>query len=131
VLLRFHPVVPSDVTVLEAYVLIDRVEGYEADPVPVVLHAEHMVSAWTGTQVTWPGRPRTVDFGAPRSRAFPWGPPTVRLDVSSLVAEWVRRKAQDNLDIDLLASGRSPTGIALALEPGLNAYGPRLEIYVK
>jgi hypothetical protein len=51
VLLRFSLALPPDSDVLEAYVLLDRATDFEADPIPVSLHAERIQSPWSDVRV--------------------------------------------------------------------------------
>ena len=136
ILLRFSLSLPPETEVLEAYVLLDRATDFDADPVPVSVHAQLIASAWTPASVSWASRPRLRDVGTPWTKAFPWGAETVRIDVRDIVTGKKRGARSDvgiaigqGLAITALAS--SPTGIAFALESGEQGRRPRLELYVK
>jgi hypothetical protein len=132
ILLRFLVALPPDSDVLEAYVLLDRAADIEADPIAVSLHAERIESSWSGASVSWVGRPRLRNTGAPWTRAFPWGGQTVRIDVRDLVTGRRQGAREDTgLGLAIVSLGSSPTGLVFALESGRHGRGPRLELYVK
>jgi hypothetical protein len=143
-LLRFAIALPSDVTVLEAYVLLREDADVDADPVPVALHAARIVAPWRGDAVTWTEPPRIVVVGAPVTRVVPWPGRAVRIDVRDIVARW-RRRPDEDFGIAVLCQAAtagasdSVTGITLAMGPmpaggtrePVSLDGPVLELYVK
>jgi hypothetical protein len=130
VLLRFPLGLPLSVDVLEAYVLLDQAVDFEADPIPIEVHAQVITSAWTASSISWHGRPHVEDANTPWSRAQPSGPRTVRIDVTRVLRNW-SRGPRDSFDAAVEARGKSSTGVAFALASGRHGRGPRLELYVK
>ncbi len=153
-LLRFSAPLPSEATVLEAYLLLERATAIDADPVPVSVHAARVAEPWDGRAVTWGRQPHVEEIGSPVTRVSPSGGTLVRLDVRELVRRW-RRRRDGEFGLAVVANAASPSGIAVVLTPtpGLrrdltgwqaapapsaepvsepvNVFGPRLELYVK
>jgi hypothetical protein len=130
-LLRFSVPLSAEAVVLEAYVLLERASEVDCDPAPIDLHAAPVTAAWDERSLSWATRPRLEEIGSPVTRVVPAAGPWVRLDVRDLVQRW-RRRARDDLGLAIVTEGRSPTGVAFALEPsGREAAGPRLELYLK
>ena len=158
VLLRFALVLPSDATILEAYLLLERTHAVDVDPAPITLHTARIVDPWDGRSVSWPLQPRLEDARSPSTTVIPTGQTIVRLDVREIVQHW-RAHATRDQGIAVVADDLSATGIAFALtasseapplsvEPlspeapralpndttarlGAQRIGPRLELYVK
>jgi len=139
VLLRFAVPLSPDETVLEAYLLLDRAPGVDADPAPIALHAAPIVEPWSGADVRWARQPRTADAASPVTRVPATASSPVRLDVRGLVERWRRRDGSD-LGVAVVADESTPSGIAFALAPldaptkalpRHQADAPRLELYVK
>jgi len=136
VLLRFQVPIPPEADVIEAYLILQRAVGIDADPAIIALHAARIVGPWDGRTVSWAVQPRLEDFGAPVTRVRPVSGPVVRLDVHDLVRRW-RRGGRDEFGVAVVAEGRSPTGIAFAMAPTSGDpasppfIGPALELYMK
>jgi hypothetical protein len=126
VLSRFSASLPPEANVLEAYLVLERPAGIDTDPAPVVLHAAPIVDRWDGGSVSWARQPRIEEIGAPVTRVFAASGPLVRLDVRLLVQRW-RRRAREDFGVAIVAEGESPTGIVVALAPGVGQrYDPVL-----
>jgi hypothetical protein len=115
VFLRFSVPLPPETTVLEAYVLLERA-GVDADPVPIVLHAARVTTAWDGPRLSWATQPQVEEIGSPVTRVSPGAGPLVRLDVRDLVQRW-RKRGRDELGLAVVTDGESVTGVAFALSP--------------
>ena len=130
-LLRFSVPLPVEATVLEAYVLLERVSDVDCDPSPIALHVARVSGRWDERSLSWARQPHVEEIGSPVTRVLPASGSVVRLDVRDLVARW-RRQSRDDLGLAIVADGGSPTGIAFALAPSPSRRrGPRLELYVK
>jgi hypothetical protein len=142
--LRFKVPLPPEASVLEAYLVLERAPGVDADPAPITLHAARVTTAWDGVSLSWATQPHVEEVGLPVTRVPPAAGALIRLDVRELVQRW-RRRAHDELGVAVLADAASRTGVAFALAPasvdrdrgdpvlgaGRQAAGPRLEVYVK
>ncbi len=129
--LRFSVSLPAEATVLEAYLLLERVSGVDCDPSLITLHVARVTAPWEDRSLSWASQPRIEEVGSPVTRVLPAAGRAVRLDVRDLVARW-RRRSRDELGLAIVADGHSPTGMAFALAPSAReAAGPRLELYVK
>jgi hypothetical protein len=137
VLLRFD--MPSDVEVLEAYLLVDRaLDARDGDGVGV--HAERIVGAWSARTATWLDGPELSDVRAPSLLLRRGTPLLVRLDVRPLLARPHGAEPPDQ-GIALVADTRAGAGASFVLAPSLSsasdadgtsaARAPRLELYVK
>jgi hypothetical protein len=123
---RFAIPLSPEVSILEAYVLLDRATDVEGDPATVTLHAERLVQRWDGGTVSWACQPRLEEVGAPETDVRPQGGAIVRLEVRGIVERW-RRHDRDEMGLAVVAQSTSPknaTGMAFVLPP-------RLELYVK
>src|SRR5260370_14996551 len=133
-LLRFAVDLPAEVSVIEAYLLLERPPDIDVDPMPVALHVERVTEPWNGQSVSWARQPRLDDVGAPiASVPSPSGRRDMRLDVRTLVQRWARR-SRDEFGSARVAKGDTATGVTFVLAPGPGASelaGPRLELYVK
>jgi hypothetical protein len=130
-LLRFSVPLPVEATVLEAYVVLERVSYVDRDPLPIALHVARVTAPWDERSLSWASQPRVEEIGSPVTRVLPAAGPTVRLDVRDLIARW-RRRSRDELGVAIVAEGLSPTGMAFALAPSPRGdAGPRLELYVR
>jgi hypothetical protein len=142
--LRFTLAVPPEASVLEAYVVLERVASVDTDASPIALHASRVVSAWDGASLSWATQPRVEEVGSPVTRVAAAGGPFVRLDVRDIVQRW-RRRGRDDQGVAIVTDLESASGMAFALgptdvsrdreDPVLGARrplgGPRLEVYVK
>jgi hypothetical protein len=122
-LLRFSVPLPPEVSVVEAYLVMDRATDVDADPAPVTLHVARVVDAWDGGSTSWARQPRLEEVGAAETRVLPSSGGIVRLEVRSVVERW-RRRARDEMGVAVVTEGSSTTGLAFALPP-------RLELYVR
>jgi hypothetical protein len=120
---RFALPLPPQVTVVEAYLLLEPPDAVDFDPVPVTLRTERVVGPWD-SETSWARRPALQDVGLPETRVD-GGARVVRLEVRSLVERW-RRRAKDEMGVAVVADGPSAsrTGVAFVLPA-------RLELYVK
>jgi hypothetical protein len=116
VLLRYEVELPPDAEVLEAYLILERCRGVDADPTPVALHAARVVQTWDSSSVSWARQPRVEEVHSPVTRVWATSGPIVRLDVRQLVELWRRRRG-DELGLAVLADGSSATGVPFALRP--------------
>jgi hypothetical protein len=146
--LRFSLPLPRETTVLEAYLLLDRIPDATTDPAPLTFHAARIVSAWDSHSLTWGSQPPTEEVGAPVTRVAGSAGTTVRLEVREILQRW-RKRERDDFGIAVVADGRSTTGLTFALAPydvpadrrdpvlaGAEGpvsqlEGPRLEAYVR
>ncbi len=146
--LRFALPLPRETTVLEAYLLLDRVPDAASDPAPLALHTARVVSAWDSRSLTWGSQPSIEEVGAPVTRIVGAASATVRLEVRELLQRW-RKRERDDFGIAVVAEGRSASGVTFALAPcdvpadrrdpvlataaGPRSQldGPRLEAYVR
>jgi len=142
VLLRF--VLPRDVEVVQASLLVDRAEGSGAEGEGVGLHAERVIGPWTAASATWLSGPELRDVRAPSVVLRRGAPRRVRVDVGPL---FLRPHGAEPADqgIALVADRSSGEGASIALAPGMAAplpgdvdtgaaappRAPRLELYVK
>lgn len=122
--LRFSVPLAPEATVLEAYVALERATDVDADPVPIVLHAERIAGPWDSRSLSWARQPRFEEVGAPITRVSPSSGALVRIDVREIVQRW-RRRGRDELGVAVVADGRSATGLAFALAPSDVARGRR------
>jgi hypothetical protein len=126
IIARFAIPLAPEVSILEAYVLLDRATDVEGDPGPVTLHAERLVQRWDGGTVSWARQPRLEEVNAPETDVRPSSGAMVRLEVRGIVERW-RRHDRDEMGLAVVAqsrSAKSATGMAFVLPP-------RLELYVK
>ena len=146
--LRFEVPLPRETTVLEAYVLLDRVPDATVDPAPIALHTARVVGAWDSRSLTWGSQPPIEEVGAPVTRVAGASGATVRLEVRELLQRW-RKRERDEFGLAIVAEGRSTTGVTFALAPSdvpadrrdpvlaastgprSQLEGPRLEAYVR
>ncbi|HEX8789640.1 MAG TPA: DNRLRE domain-containing protein [Polyangiaceae bacterium] len=146
--LRFAVPLPRETTVLEAYLLLDRVPDATTDPAPIALHTARVVSPWDSRSLTWGSQPSVEEVAAPVTRIAGAAGATVRLEVRELVQRW-RKRERDDFGIAVIAEGRTATGVTFALAPydvpadrrdpvlasaagpRSELEGPRLEAYVR
>jgi hypothetical protein len=123
IIARFSVLLAPEVSILEAYLLLDRATDVEGDPAPVTLHAARLVQPWDVATVSWARQPRLEEVGAPETGVRPGSGAMVRLEVRGIVERW-RRHDRGEMGIAVVAQGKSATGMAFVLPP-------RLELYVK
>jgi hypothetical protein len=127
-LLRFAASWRDDSDVLSAFVVLDSVDSAPPAAHPAVFESARILEPWQPTVVSWGRRPR-LDLPklAAVIRAIPGTP--VRIDVTSLVREWAKRRADDH-GLALLVHGDDQIGSAFSM--GITGgTGPRLEAYVR
>jgi hypothetical protein len=142
--LRFSVPLAPEATVVEAYVLIDRVGSLDADPAPTALHLVEVVDRWDPASLSWAVQPRVEELGSPVTRVLPSAGAVVRIDARLLVEKWRRRRPSDELGVAIVGttegveggaangSSRPPAGMAFALAPRASLESaPRLELYVR
>jgi hypothetical protein len=152
-LLRFAVPLPPELTVVEAYVLLDRVAGAVVSVDPVVLHALRVVEPWRAEAASWPRMPRLEEVRAGETWVGPTSSHVVRVDVRDLVRRWRSHDPRDQ-GIALRARKTTEAGATFwlaAASPGLEAafsderpispgsgdglgsfgQAPRLELYVR
>jgi hypothetical protein len=134
----------DDAEVIEAYVLLDRVDDAVPESGRIGLHAEQVVGDWSGRTATWVTGPALSDVNAPTLFLREGAPRRVRIDVAPIVAHW-REAGVGDRSIAIVADHWNATGASFAAipaasvtlpgEPELHpldaALGPRLELYVK
>jgi hypothetical protein len=120
--LRFSVPLPADAEVLEAYVLLQRATGVDADATPIALHAARVVTRWDTRSLSWATQPHVEEVGAPVTRVSSAAGPLVRVDVRDIVQRW-RKRVRDELGVAIVAEGESVTGVAFALSPSDVAHG--------
>jgi hypothetical protein len=116
VLMRFSARLPQEVSVLEAYVVLERASDADVEPMPIAIHAARVVQAWDSRSVSWARQPLFEEAGAPVTRIQPSAGRLVRLDVRAIVQRWRRRSGED-FGIAVRAEETSLTGMAFALAP--------------
>jgi hypothetical protein len=94
-LLRFSLPLPPEVSVIEAYLLLDRATNVDSDPAPIALHAVRIVDPWDERSLSWAVQPRVEEVGSPITRVLPSAGALVRLDVRAIVERWRRREGGD------------------------------------
>jgi hypothetical protein len=115
-LLRFAVDLPPDTIVLEAHVVLERVQSVPADPQPIALHAARIVDPWGARSITWGRAPRLDDARLPVTTLEEAGA-AARVDVVPLVRRW-RGHATDDHGIAIVADRVSATGMAFAMADG-------------
>ena len=143
-LLRFQQPIAEEEVVVEAFLLLDRVDAMDADPSPISLHVERIVDPWDARSITWARQPRLEDVRSPATIVTGSGRPLVRLDVKALVTRWKRHDPTDQ-GLAVVVGTRNATGMAFAsaplvgneADPGEPARAvwapnaPRLELYLQ
>jgi hypothetical protein len=122
-LFRFAVPLSAQVTVVEAYLLLEPPDAVDLDPAPVTLRTERVVGDWS-SDTSWARRPALQDMGLPETRVE-GGSRVVRLEVRALVERW-RKRARDEMGVAVVADAPSAsrTGVAFVLPA-------RLELYLK
>lgn len=143
-LLRFDvPLAPED-DVVEAFLLIDRVDVMDVDPSPISLHVERILDRWDGRSITWARQPRVEDDHGPATIVTVGARPVVRLDVTAFVQRWKRHDPSDQ-GLAVVPGSTNTSGIAFAAVDSVGAEpdpqdpskatwipnAPRLELYVQ
>ena len=141
-LLHFEAPMTADDEVVEAYLLLDRIDVMDTDPTSILLHAERVVEPWSARTISWARQPRVEDVRSPSTVVSVGARPLVRLDVSDLVRHWKLRDPADQ-GLAVVAGGTNRTGVPFAMvdstasadpsdptKPVWIPSGPRLELYL-
>lgn len=131
-LLRFSVALPSNATIIEAYVVLRKSTVVDDDPEPISLHATRIEETWTGGSVSWAIQPRTSEIRAPSTVVEAAGSPVVRMDVREIVKHWAKHDPTDQ-GIAILAENETRSGTTFAIS-GSGAdrdVEPYLELYVR
>ncbi len=149
-LLRFDlPLGPED-EVVEAYLLLDRLDVMDTDPSPISLHVERVLDRWDGRSITWGRQPHLEDDHGAATIVTVGARPVVRLDVTPFVRRWKRHDPTDQ-GLAVVAGSTNASGMAFATvdatdgvssdalrsdpndpsRPVWVSSAPRLEVYVQ
>jgi hypothetical protein len=127
-LLRFAAPWQDDADVLSAFVVLDPLASAPPAAQPTTFEAARILEPWRGDVVSWGRRPRLdLPLLSAVIRAIPGTP--VRVDVTGLVRDWSKRRADDH-GLALLVHGDDTVGSAFTMGITGGA-GPRLEAYVR
>lgn len=143
-LLRFEIPLAQEDNVLEAYLLLDRLDVLDTDPSPISLHVERVLDRWDARSITWAKQPRLQDDRGPATIVTVGARPMVRLDVTAFVQRWKRHDPSDQ-GLAIVPGSTNTSGMAFAAvdsvgtEPDLSdpskpswiPSGPRLELYLQ
>jgi hypothetical protein len=146
-LLRFDVPLAQEEDVVEAYLLVDRLDVLDTDPNPISLHVERVLDRWDGRSITWAAQPRIEDDRGAATIVTVGARPVVRLDVTPFVQRWKRHDPSDQ-GLAIVAGSTNASGMAFATVDGSETDGlrsdpsdpskplwlpsaPRLEIYVQ
>lgn len=130
--LRFSVALPSNASVIEAYVVLRRSSAVDDDPAPISLHATRIEEAWNGGSVSWAIQPRMSEVRAPATVVEPNGSALVRMDVREIVRHWAKHDPNDQ-GIAIVADEETRTGTTFAIT-GAGAdreVEPYLELYLR
>ena len=126
-LFRFVPTWHEAAEVTSAFLVLEPLEGPPAVDA-ATFEMARILEPWLAGSASWGRRPR-LDIpktaGTIRARALL----PVRIDVTPLVRDWVKRKHDDH-GIALLARGEDAYGTAFSLGVS-RGRRPRLEVYVR
>lgn len=131
-LLRFSVALPSNATVIEAYVVLRKSTVVDDDPEPISLHATRIEEVWNGGSVSWAIQPRMSETRSPSTLVESAGSPVVRMDVREIVKHWAKHDPADQ-GIAILAENESRSGTTFAISGGGadRDVEPYLELYVR
>jgi|CZKU01.1.fsa_nt_gi hypothetical protein len=110
VFMRFAVPIAPEVTIVEAYVLVDRILSVDADPAPIAVHLARVADPWDSRSLSWALQPRIEELGSPVTRVLPSAGAVVRLDARLLVERWRLRRRSDELGIAIVAAEDVPSG---------------------
>lgn len=126
-LLRFELAFREAEEVRGAFVLLETSPDARRPSSSILVDVSRVLEPWSAAGTHWATLPR-LDVVA--ARAFsPRAPGVMRIDVTDLVREWPRRRADEH-GIALVASAQDPYGLTLLLG-GAAGEGPRLEVYLQ
>ncbi len=143
-LLRFEVPLAREDNVLEAYLLLDRLDVMDTDPSSIYLHVERILDPWDARSITWARQPRLEDERAPATIVTVGARPMIRLDVTAFVQRWKRHDPSDQ-GLAVVAGLTNTSGMAFAAvdsvgtepdpsdpsKPSWIPSGPRLELYLQ
>ncbi|WP_242515628.1 DNRLRE domain-containing protein [Sorangium cellulosum] len=127
-LLRFTPPFGEDAEIASAFVVLQPAPGAPPAGRALTLEVARILEPWRSATATWGRQPR---LSVPEPAAIaPRRPVTpLRIDVTSLVRGWAKRRRDDH-GIAILAPGNDAVGAAYTM--GLSqGVGPQLEVYVR
>ncbi|WP_434044456.1 MULTISPECIES: hypothetical protein [Sorangium] len=127
-LLRFAPTFGVDADIASAFVVLDPVPLAPPAERALPLEVARILEPWRSETATWGRQPRlSIPEPAAVARRLPTAP--LRIDVTSLVRGWARRRMDDH-GIAIVAPGRDAVGAAYSM--GISqGTGPQLEVYVR
>jgi hypothetical protein len=123
--LRFAVALPPEASVLEAYLLLDRVADLDPAPAPIALHAALVASAWDERSLSWASQPLVQEMGSPVTWVLPAGGPVVRIDVRTLVERW-RRRGGPEFGLAVVSDGVPDGGKSANGPAGAPGTGPAI-----
>ena len=127
-LFRFVPTWQDEAEVMSAFLVIHPLDDAPPTLAPIRFEMARIVEPWLPSTASWGRQPRlAVPLTAGTVQARPSLP--VRIDVTPLVRDWAKRKADDH-GIALLARGDDANGTPCSLGVARGT-GPRLEVYVR
>ncbi|WP_237244779.1 MULTISPECIES: hypothetical protein [Sorangium] len=127
-LLRFTPTFGVDADIASAFVLLEPAPLAPPAERALTLEVARILEPWRSETATWGRQPRlSIPEVAAIVRRRPATP--LRIDVTSLVRDWARRRKDDH-GIAILAPGSDAVGAATSMGISQGA-GPLLEVYVR
>ncbi|WP_437952836.1 hypothetical protein WME98_20545 [Sorangium sp. So ce296] len=127
-LLRFTPTFGVDADIASAFVLLEPAPLAPPAERALTLEVARILEPWRSETATWGRQPRlSIPEAAAIVRRRPATP--LRIDVTSLVRDWARRRKDDH-GIAILAPGSDAVGAATSMGISQGA-GPLLEVYVR
>jgi hypothetical protein len=143
-LVRYSVPLSDQADVVEAYVVLHKIETVQPDPIPLSLHASRIVGDWRGGSTLAATLP-AFEPGRTAETHVGWGD-IVRVDVREIVKKWRRRDPNDRGIVIEATSSASASGSAVISGSRENASGmafavapssdgsarvPSLELYLK
>ncbi|WP_438040581.1 DNRLRE domain-containing protein [Sorangium sp. So ce128] len=127
-LLRFSPTFGVGADIASAFVVLEPAPMAPPAERALTLEVARILEPWRSETATWGRQPRlSIPEAAAIARPRPATP--LRIDVTSLVRDWARRRKDDH-GIAILAAGSDAVGAAYSM--GISqGVGPRLEVYVR
>lgn len=127
-LLRFVPPFGEDAEIASAFVVLEPVPGAPPAERALTLEVARILEPWRSATATWGRQPR---LSVPQPAAIAPRRPVMplRIDVTSLVRDWAKRRRDDH-GIAILAPGRDAVGAAYTMGVS-QGVGPQLEVYVR
>lgn len=125
--LRFAPAIAKEAQLIEAYVLVERIED-DANFTPFTLRASPVASPFGAQTIQWSRFPSIGLSRSAETRVFELSPHIVRIDVLDIVQKW--RNGSEAYGIAIESSGKG-RGAPFALSAARASFGPRLEVYLR